>query len=309
MLKKAPKKKKPTKKNKNTRLGTDEAFWQLMKVSGSSVLKLFGVPSTQAEKYHFHAVALKDKLLKPDVEGFPVLECEDGRFFLEFQGYNDPFIRHRLLAEVFLACATEQYQGWVMAGIVYTDKKYKSIALPLNTFKGVKDCRVGGCFQELVLTDYTVQKLLDIDPKLIVLAPFTLATTTKKESVLSKGREWGDEVTQVFPPNQQQSALNVLGLFVLNRFRKISYEEVIAMLNFDLMDTLAGKQVYEMGEINDAREMVVEVLDERFGVVPFDLIEQVRAVNHRDVLKRLHRQAIQCQDMESFKENLSKTLH
>jgi len=75
------------------------------------------------------------------------------------------------------------------------------------------------------------------------------------------------------------------------------------------MDTLAGQQVYEMGEINYAREMVVEVLDERFGVVPFDLIEQVRAVNRRDVLKRLIRQATSSPDMESFKENLSKTLH
>jgi hypothetical protein len=304
MEKKPPKKKKLS--EKKTRLGTDEAFWQLKKVSGSSVLKLFGVPSAQAEKYHFHAVALKDKLVKPDVEGFPVLECDDGRFFLEFQGYKDQFIRHRLLAEVLLACASEKYKGWVMAGIVYTEEKYKSAALPINTFKGIDDCRMGGCFQEIVLTDYTEQKLLNIDPKLIVLAPFTLASTTKKETVLSKGREWGDEVTQVFPPNIQQQALNVLGLFVLDRFRKISYEEVIAMLNFDLMDTLAGKQVYEMGKINDAREMVVEVLDERFGVVPLDLIEQVRAIDSRDVLKRLIRQASSSPELESFKVGLSK---
>jgi hypothetical protein len=82
------------------------------------------------------------------------------------------------------------------------------------------------------------------------------------------------------------------------------------MLNFDLMDTLAGKQVYDMGcqqgEINDAREMVVEVLDERFGVVPLDLIEQVRAINRRDVLKNLIRQASSSQDMESFKVGLSE---
>jgi len=36
------------------------------------------------------------------------------------------------------------------------------------------------------------------------------------------------------------------------------------MLNFDLMDTVAGKQVYDMGlqkgVINDAQEMVIEVL-------------------------------------------------
>jgi len=79
------------------------------------------------------------------------------------------------------------------------------------------------------------------------------------------------------------------------------------MLNFDLMDTLAGKQIYEMGEINEAREMVVEVLDERFGVVPSDLMTLVRGINRRDELKRLVRRAIQCSDMDSFKEGLSKT--
>ena len=35
-----------------------------------------------------------------DIEGFPILEGEDGRVFLEFQGYKDQFIRHRLLAKI-----------------------------------------------------------------------------------------------------------------------------------------------------------------------------------------------------------------
>ena len=182
-----------------------------MKVSGSSVLKLFKVPPAQAQKYHFHAVALKEKLVKPDVEGFPVLECNDGRFFLEFQGYRDKFIRHRLIAEVFLACASEQYEGWVVAGIIYTDAKYQSIALPLNTFKDVNDCQMNTCFQEIVLTDYTESKLLSIDPKLIVLAPFTLATATKKETVLLKGQEWRDSITQTFSPDQQGASIKRFG--------------------------------------------------------------------------------------------------
>jgi hypothetical protein len=38
--------------------------------------------------------------LKPDIEGFPLLKSEKGRIFIEFQGYNDPFIRHRLMAQV-----------------------------------------------------------------------------------------------------------------------------------------------------------------------------------------------------------------
>jgi hypothetical protein len=54
--------------------------------------------SAQAKKYHFQAVVLKDKSLKPDIEGFPLLASEEGRVFLEFQGYSDPFIRHCGLA-------------------------------------------------------------------------------------------------------------------------------------------------------------------------------------------------------------------
>jgi len=54
-------------------------------------------------------------------------------------------------------------------------------------------------------------------------------------------------VTQVFPSQQQQEVLDILGLFILNRFRNCTYEEVKAMLNFDLMDTVAGRQVYDMG--------------------------------------------------------------
>jgi hypothetical protein len=46
------------KKSRITR-GTDDVFLKLMKVSGSSLLKLFGIPVAKAEKYHFHAVVLK----------------------------------------------------------------------------------------------------------------------------------------------------------------------------------------------------------------------------------------------------------
>ncbi len=294
-----------SKKNKPTR-GTDEAFLQLMKVSGNSVLKLFGFPEKKANKYHFQAVVLKDKELKPDVEGFPILKSDEGRVFLEFQGYSDPFIRHRLIAEVFLACASEQYEGFVMAGIVYTDEKYKTAALSLNTFMNRENCQLSDCFQEIVLTDYTEEQLLNIDPKLVVLAPFTLPKKTDKTMVLAKGKQWGQSVTQTFAVNQQGEALNILGLFILNRFRKFRYEEVRAMLNFDLMDTVAGQQLYEMGELNNARKVVVEVLEERFGIVPSKMIDEIRAIPRYELLNSLFKQAIRCSDMSSFKEMLSK---
>ncbi len=67
--------------------GTDDPFYLLMQLTGSSVLKLFGLSQEEADQYQFKAVILKDKSLKPDIQGRPYLESALGRVFLEFQGY------------------------------------------------------------------------------------------------------------------------------------------------------------------------------------------------------------------------------
>jgi len=315
-------------KPKKTTRGTDETFLKLMTLSGSSVLKLLGVPAAKAEKYHFRAVTLKEKRIEPDVEGIPMLKSEKGPIFIEFQSYWDPFIRYRLVASVLQGCTQQQYKDQVIAGIVYTEKAYKTAALSLSKLMGSEACQ--DWFKEIVLTDYTESQLLSTDPKLIVLAPFTLPTKTDKASVLEKGREWGYKIKHAFPSQQQQEAYDILGLFALNRFRQLQYKEVIAfhaksfcaqkllreMLNFDLMDSVAGQQVYDMGHqkglekgwLETLQEDVLEVLSERFQIIPGDLIEQVRAISLREHLKQLLRQAIRSPDIESFKEMLSKAL-
>ena len=294
-------------KKKATR-GTDEVFLNLMKVSGNSLLKLLGMAADKAKQYHFQAVVLKEKSLKPDIEGFPTLASEEGRVFIEFQGYPDPFIRHRLMAEVFLGCTSEEYKGFVMAGIVYTDKPYQDVAEPLNAFQCLQEgeqCQLKGCFREIVLSEYTEEELERIDPKLVVLAPFTLSPQTDKTTLLVKGHEWQKKVTQKFPTEKRWEALNILGLFILNRFRQISYEEVIAMLNFDLMDTVAGKQLFEMGQVKAIREMLLEVLKARFGLVPNEMLDKIRAISQLDNLKHILIQATLSPDIDSFKGKLS----
>ncbi|MCP4605828.1 MAG: DUF2887 domain-containing protein, partial [Proteobacteria bacterium] len=99
---------------------TDEAFLQLMSICGGAVLKLLGVPPEEAERYLFRAVVLKEKRVEPDVEGFPLLEGEGRRAFIEFQGWHDKFIRYKLGGKVFIACSQENYEGKVFAGIIFT---------------------------------------------------------------------------------------------------------------------------------------------------------------------------------------------
>ncbi len=288
--------------------GTDEIFLKLMTLSGSSILKLLGVPPKQAAQYEFRAVTLKEKEIRPDVEGISMWTDKAGPVFLEFQGYSDPFIRYRLMASIFLGCAQKKYDSSVIANIIYTDEKYKKAALSLSSVAKAADCEINHCFfNEIVLSEYTEQKLLNADPKLIVLAPFTLDSKTGKKQLLNKAQQWKTEVTQNFPIKEQQDALDILGLFVLNRFRDIQYEEVIAMLNFDLMDTVAGRQVYEKGLVDNAQKMVLKAIDARFGMVSNEIVETIHSISQQDVLENLLTQAVICADKIHFKDILSKT--
>ncbi len=86
------------------------------------------------------------------------------------------------------------------------------------------------------------------------------------------------------------------------------------MLNFDLMDTVAGQQIFEEGVekgleegiLKEAREMVIEVLSERFISVPAEIKESVYSAEDHDILKALRRYAIRTSDIEDFKKVFSK---
>ncbi len=81
------------------------------------------------------------------------------------------------------------------------------------------------------------------------------------------------------------------------------------MLNIDIADTVAGKQIFEEGSLENARVMVLEALDERFKNVPGDIINRVKSIDRREILKRLLRQIIRSEEMEDFKQQLAKTLN
>ncbi|MCP4348238.1 MAG: hypothetical protein GY795_22345 [Desulfobacterales bacterium] len=84
------------------------------------------------------------------------------------------------------------------------------------------------------------------------------------------------------------------------------------MLNFDLMDTVAGQQIYEegieKGILKEARDMVIEVLTERFIIVPAEIRKSVYSAEDHDILKALLRYAVRSPDIEDFKKILSKAL-
>jgi len=166
--------------------GTDETFLQLMQLSGAGLLKLAGFPQQVAENFEFRAIEFKEKQLqRPDIEGIPILETLETRVTLEFQGYEDKYIRYRSLNNMLQICLKSRDIKSVVGIIVYTEKKYQAAALPLNIM--IPSLITTPDFlKELVLTEYCEEDLLAADPRLIVLAPFTVSPKLDKASLQQK---------------------------------------------------------------------------------------------------------------------------
>ena len=269
------------KSNRHLR-GTDETFLQLMQLSGAGLLKLAGFTPQLAESFEFRAVEFKEKQLqRPDVEGLPILEMVNTRVTLEFQGYSDKYIRYRMLNNMLQICLRSNQAKPVIGIIVYTEKKYQTAAWELAALLPEMVTKTS-FLKELVLTEYTETDLLMADPRLIVLAPFTVSPKLSKAGLQEKVFRWREQLDQIYPTTAEFSdALNIIGLLLLNRFRNLSHEEIITMLNLDLMQSRAGQDIYRMGEMQGKLEgerlMFQRLLEKRFGRLPRSV--QIRLEN------------------------------
>ena len=63
----------------------------------------------------------------------------------------------------------------------------------------------------------------------------------------------------------------------------------------------------DKGQLLNAREMLLEALDEKFSNdTPADIKQQTQALNNKIMLKRLHRSAIQSKDISDFRKTLKR---
>jgi len=81
--------------------------------------------------------------------------------------------------------------------------------------------------------------------------------------------KWKNTLYSAYPETMHKDIVNVLSLFILNRFRDLSVKEVKEMLNFDLSSTRAGIELIGIGEKRGKKEgqrhFLIMTLKDRFG--------------------------------------------
>jgi hypothetical protein len=92
-------------------------------------------------------------------------------------------------------------------------------------------------------------------------------------------------VTQTFAVNQQGEALNILGLFILNRFRKFRYEEVVDLQEMNTMLYETIQNWYKEAEVRGKAELVIDLLESKFGVLPASIRATIAHLDSETLLK------------------------
>jgi hypothetical protein len=78
-------------------------------------------------------------------------------------------------------------------------------------------------------------------------------------------------------------------------------EKVAYITNFERLAIEKGEQ---SGMLRDARELVMDALEVKFGAVSEDILDKVQKIQEREVLRQLHRQAILAPSLEEFRKSL-----
>ncbi len=177
---------------------------------------------------------------------------------------------------------------------------------------------------EEVRYEYNLVKLYEMDARkvleegMICLYPFVPVMREGEKGVFEAERKIYESE---LPREEKADYLTGLTIFaglksrelvleLIKRRRDIMIEsvayEIIKKEGYEEGLKAGIQQGIQQGLLEEAREMVIEALEEKFGVISAKLIARIRAISEREILRSLLRTAIKVQSLEEFKKVLEK---
>jgi len=86
------------------------------------------------------------------------------------------------------------------------------------------------------------------------------------------------------------------------------FEEEKKMPFITTAERIGMEKGLKKGRIENAKEVIVDALETRFGGVPKDLREKIQEIDDEKILSSLHRTAILVQDLEEFSQVMQRLL-
>jgi hypothetical protein len=236
---------------------------------------------------------------------------------VEVQGYRDTEFSERMF--IYFYRIYDKFKRDIL-----------SIAVFADPFKGYKPDRFTYQFYTTKLEfQYRTYKVIEQDDDELKKSdnPFALVILAAKKSLESRRDEEKrfrfkrelvrlmlekgysrEEILAVFKFLDGVLALTDIEKegIIYNEFRGKEVEKVAYITNFERLAIEKGmKEGKQIGMLQEARESVLDALEEKFIIVTEEVQGKLQEIEEREVLRQLLRQAIRASSLEEFLKSLS----
>lgn len=244
----------------------DSIFYQLFQQTPEILFELLDNPPANAQNYRFDSVAVKEP--KFEIDGVflpPESEIPGVVYFCEVQFQKDELLYERLFGESFLYFYRNRsrFSDW-QAVVIYPSRTIEqSQILPYQ------DLLNGSRVHRVYPNELGEMAQLPLGVALMVL------TTLQENQAAVEARNLLARSQQELPTQMSRAIMEMITTIMVYKFTNLSRQEVEAMLGISLQET----RVYQEAREDEAKSLILRLLNRRVGEVPESVRTQIETLS------------------------------
>jgi predicted transposase YdaD len=309
-------------------MATDKLFYEYAIRFPNALAKLIGA---EPGEYEARSITLKQTEKRADV----FLISRSGTYvaLVETQGYDDPFLYHRMLAALTLFCLQNGYKSEIGAAVIFLEDSHYRAATAFfkRQFAGTGVLKFSP--KTIVLSRLKTDELRKVDD--IFLKPFFPLCDISPEEIERRAPEWAKEI-RVAPglkKDARKSLLGLLGGFISHKIRVLNEETLNNLLGgfkmeeVPVIEEIVQRKIRQFqqesqknlqqklrtgmrkgmrkGIHKGMRHTILKQIAARFGKVPKELKIKIQMLDDTDELDRIATALLTIQNLDEIDDMLN----
>lgn len=294
-------------------MATDKLFYEFAVRFPNALAKLIGA---EPGEYEARSITLKQTEKRADF--FLFSRTDTYVVLVETQGYDDPFLYHRMLAAIALFCIQNEYKGEVDVAVIFLDESHERTAMKNFKQQFARSGVLKFSPKTIVLSRLNIEELRKGDD--VYLKPLFPLCDVSPETIEQYGPDWAKEI-KTAPELDEESCKNLLGLlagFISHRIKALN-ENILEQLlgGFKMEEIPVIQEIFEKkmrkespklirkGMRKGMRHTILKMIAARFGKVPKELKLKIQMLDDKDDLDRIAAALLTIQTLDELNDMLN----
>jgi len=294
-------------------MATDRLFYEYAVRFPNVVAKLIGA---EPGEYEARSVTLKQAERRADF--FLINRTRASVVLVETQGYDDPFLYHRMLATIALFCLQNDYKGRVDVAVIFLDESHHRAAIKIFKKQFSRSGALKFSPKTIVLSRMKLDDLRNVDD--VYLKPFFPLCNISPETIEQQAPDWAEEIKSS-PELDEESCKNLLGLlagFISHRIKLLDEDILLQLLGgFKMEEIPIIQEIFERkmkkesprlirkGVRKGMRHTILKMIAARFGKVPKELKLKIQMIDNTEDLDRIATTLVTIQSLDELNDLLN----